>query len=141
MKRIFNKAKQYPAFIQMFKFGLIGISNTVIDFSVYLVLTRFFIFWRENYLYANIIAMLIAATWSFVWNKYWTFKNSSRNASLQYIKFIAINIAGLALNTFILYIFVEFFNLPDLWGKAIGVIVVFFWGFFINKYWTFGHKE
>jgi len=133
-KKIKNK---YELFWQMFKFGIVGFVNTLIDFSIYVGLTRFFKFWQANYLWANVIAMIVAATSSFFCNKHWTFQDKNRSVKKQYLKFILVSSGGLIINELILFILVEQFSLYDLAAKAIGIVVVFFWNFFVNRYWTF----
>jgi len=125
---------KYPILKQFIKFCLVGFSNTVIDFLVYLILTRFFLIY---FIIANIFSFLIAATWSFILNKYWTFRNKEKRIKSQYIKFLIISTLGLILNTFFLYILVSYWGFYDLLAKAIAIIIVLFWNFGMNRFWTF----
>lgn len=128
---------EYGIFWQMFKFGIVGVVNTLIDFSIYIGLTRFFKFWQTNYLWANVVTMIVAATSSFFCNKHWTFQDKNGGVKKQYLKFILVSSGGLLINELILFVLVEQFGFYDLAAKAIGVAVVFFWNFFVNRYWTF----
>ena len=147
MKRIINYffynpiTERFPVLREMFKFALVGVSNTVIDFSIYFFLTRTFSFWKEYYLAANLTAFVVAATWSFFINKHWTFKYRAGGARSQFIKFTSVCFIGLLLAETILYLTVDVFNQSDVWGKVSAVFIVYFWNFFINKYWTFRKKD
>jgi dolichol-phosphate mannosyltransferase len=129
---------KYPALKQFTKFCLVGFFNTAIDFLVYLFLTRLFIIY---FVLANACSFLVAVTWSFIFNKYWTFRNGEKKIKKQYLQFLFINVIGLILNTLILYTFVTYFNLYDLLAKALAIVIVLFWNFGMNRYWTFGEKK
>lgn len=125
---------KYPALKQFTKFCLVGLSNTAIDFLVYLFLTRLFLVY---FVLASVCSFLVAVTWSFIFNKYWTFRNEEKKIKKQYLQFLFINISGLILNTFILYTLVTYLNFYDILAKIIAVTVVGFWNFSANRYWTF----
>lgn len=125
---------KYPALKQFTKFCLVGFSNTAIDFLVYLFLTRLFLIY---FVLANACSFLLAVTWSFVFNKYWTFRNGEKKIKKQYLQFLFINIFGLILNTLFLYVLVTYLNFYDILAKIIAVIIILFWNFFANRYWTF----
>ncbi|HEX9664849.1 MAG TPA: GtrA family protein, partial [Patescibacteria group bacterium] len=128
--------KKYPIARQFIKFCLVGVSNTVIDFGVYLGLTRLFLFWRTHFLIANFVAFSLAASWSYFLNKYWTFRDKEKFTQAQYLKFFLVSLVGLGLTQIVLYSLVVA-GLYDLFAKLIAVIVVVFWNFLANKYWTF----
>ncbi len=52
--------------IQLILFGAVGVATTVIDFSIYNLLTRPAVGWRR--IPANMVSVLIAMTWSFLAN-------------------------------------------------------------------------
>ena len=126
-----------PFFSQMMKFALVGISNTLIDFFIYFLLTRTFLFWQKYYLGANFASFFVACTWSFFINKNWTFKNKEEKISSQYPKFFIVSVVGLIFTEGTLFLLVEYFDFYDLLAKIAAVIVVFFWNFSVNKFWTF----
>ncbi len=121
---------------QFIRFGIVGVINTSLDFVIYAFLTRLFLFFDEHYLIANLISFSIATVNSYIFNKYWTFKDNSKQHKIQYTKFYLVSLCGLILTQTILYILVEL-GLYDLLAKAIAVGVVLFWNFFVNKFWTF----
>lgn len=122
---------------QFYKFSVIGVSNTIIDFSLYYVLTRTIFTFSFGYLFANVISFSVAVTNSYVWNRMWTFRSTNSNKILEYTKFYFVNLSGLLLSTGLLFIFVHFVHLHDTVGKLLAIILVLFWNFLINKVWVF----
>ncbi len=147
MKKLINYfwqhpiAERFPVLREMFKFGLVGLTNVAVDFSIYFFLTGISIFWQEYYLAANFVSFVIAVTWSFFINKYWTFKHQAKGAPRQYVKFFIVSFVGLLLAESILYLTVDVFKKTDVYGKVSAIFIVYFWNFFINKYWTFRKQE
>jgi putative flippase GtrA len=125
---------KYPILKQFAKFCLVGFFNTLVDFSVYLFLTRIFLVY---FIAANIFSFLVAVSFSFILNKYWTFRNQVNKIKSQYFKFFIINVIGLGINTSLLYFLVVYFHLSDLLAKALAIGIVLFWNFGLNKLWTF----
>jgi len=141
MERIAEKIREHPLLIgrptlrQFIKFGLVGGINTVLDFGVYLALTR----WLDlHYLVANLVAFILAASSSFILNKYWTFRdNRLAGLTFQYLKFLIVSTVGAALTELTLFALVHFAGWPDIVAKIMAIGVVMFWNFFANKHWTF----
>ena len=77
----------------LFRFGAVGVVNTVVDFSVFAMLALGFDF---NLLVANVIAYLVAVTNSFVLNHRFTFKDHGlRSVLAAYVRFVAVNESGI----------------------------------------------
>lgn len=132
-----NGITQRPVVRQFVKFSLVGASNTVVDFGTYLFLTRVV---AVHFLVANVFAFLLAASWSFVWNRRWTFRSSDPRVHHQYVRFLVVSTVGLLLTTGILYILVEHASMADIFAKVIAVSAVLVWNFLINRFWTFRHR-
>lgn len=123
---------------QLFKFAVVGVTSFVVDMSVYYILTRTSSFFLNYYLLANTISFLISAAWSFGFNKIWTFRHAPNPRVFQQsIKFLLVSTGGLLLTTFLLRIAVENLRMYDILAKFLIAIIVMFWNFFVNKYWTF----
>jgi len=123
-----------PIFRQFIKFCLVGASNFFIDFSVYLLFTRLF---GLHYLPASVISFVVAVTWSFEWNRKWTFRYRNEGLRWQYIKFFIANIISLSLNLGLLSLLIELVHIPDLWAKAVSSLIVAVFNFSLNRFWTF----
>lgn len=126
---------------QFYKFGIVGVSNTIVDFLVYVLLTRTLLFFSEHFYLANVLSFSIAVTNSFYWNRKWTFRSTDSRRTLQYFKFFVVNIAGLGINTGLLYVLVRYADMYDVFAKILAIGVALFWNFFINRLWVFTEKE
>lgn len=123
---------------QLVKFVISGGLLTLLDFAIYIFLTRVFLFWKNHYLWANFISMSIGAAANFILNKNWVFKDQGRNVASQYLKFWVIGgLGGMVFYQFLLYVFVETGNVYDLLGKALAAVIVLFFRFVVQKFWIF----
>jgi len=147
MKRIIEKIRnisiiqKYPHLRQFIKFFITGGICTILDFAVYIFLTRLFPFFRIHYLWANFFGTVVGATVNFTMNKKWTFRNEEVGIFRQYMKFWVVVIIGLAIYQYLFGFLVEKINLYDLLGKAISALIVMFIRFYLNKFWVFNFKK
>lgn len=119
---------------QFIKFGIVGITSTIIDWGIYLLLTRFL---DTFYLMAKILSFAVAVLNSYIWNRRWTFRSQDPKRLNQFIKFLIISIIGLVVNTFIMYLAVDKFRLSDIYGLFLATAIVMIWNFLANKFYTF----
>ena len=122
---------------QFLKFVLVGVISTLIDFFVYIFLTRFFGFWAAHYLWANFMAMTIASIVNFLFNKKWTFNGSKKKALHQYIYFCVVLVGGLFVYQFLFGFFVATLGWYDIIGKAIAAFTIMLIRFHLHKFWVF----
>lgn len=133
-----------PASIRRFvKFGIVGVSGTLIDFSI-TWLCRDILGLPD--LIANAIGFVVAATTNYILNRIWTWHSTEKNVGVEYLKFFAVSVIGLLLNTLILYLLKGFdlFDSPDLnfWSAKVGAtLIVMLWNFFANNFFTFKKKS
>lgn len=121
-------------FKQFLKFCLVGVLNTLLDFAVYWFLTRSL---GMYFFYANFISVLVAMSFSFVMNKFWTFSNFNKNIKKQYLQFAAVNLIYYILNNAIIFLGVNYLLIGDLWAKVLSTAIGLIWSFGANKVWTF----
>ncbi|MFC1598730.1 GtrA family protein [Patescibacteria group bacterium] len=119
---------------QFIKFCIIGAVNTIIDYAVYLLLNRVY---GVYFLYANIIAITVAMSSSFIFNKYWTFRNNEKKIPIQSAKFVIVNVLYFFLNNSIVFALANYLAVYDILAKIVATIAGLFWNFFANRYWTF----
>ena len=82
------------------------------------------------YLYSAILAFLGSAVVSFLLQKFWTFNNGSRdNMHTQALGYFLILLCGLGMNTFILYLLVEYAELHYIVGQLLGSALVAIWSY------------
>ncbi len=125
-----------PFVRQFFRFVLVGVSNTLLDFLVYFVLTRGTVFFSDYLLFANAVAFSCAVASSFLLNNFWTFKVGAGGWEKRIPKFFVVSTAGLAINSAIVLALVTtgFF---DIHAKIVATVVVLVWNFTAQKKWTF----
>ena len=118
------------------KFGLVGVLNTLINWIIFAVLN----FVGVYYIVANVIAYAIATANSYIWNSKWVFKYNGKDKKETTIKFIILNLIGLALNTAILYFLVDILLFNKLIGLVITTVIVMVINYIVNKIWVFKEK-
>jgi putative flippase GtrA len=141
MKRVGDHAARMlklPLLMQFVKFGVVGVSNTLISFAVYTLLLKAFGVW---YVAASGIGFAVGAVNGFMWNRAWTFKGHVGDA-LTPVRWFVVQTAGLLLNLGLVYLFVDGAGLDELVGQAVTIAIVTVTTFFANRAWTFrGHGE
>lgn len=125
-----------PTFRQFVKFGIVGACNTVLDFAVYLALTRTSAFWGEHIIMAATVSFLVAVASSFFFNNFWTFRRDANDLSSRSIKFLIVATGGLCWNALILGLLTRA-GMYDIIAKLIATGMVLAWNFTMQKRWTF----
>jgi dolichol-phosphate mannosyltransferase len=122
-------------FIQIIKFGIVGVSNFFVNLSVLSLLTHFF---GIYYLFSAVISFLVSNINSFIWNNRWTFEEKSRSHTLsKYSKFLIVNLNALVIELFLLFLFTEFFGFYYLISQGIAILFSFLVNFLFNKRFVF----
>lgn len=127
-----------PVFREAVWYGIIGGSSFVLDFCLYLFLTRAL---DVYFLLANVLSFFIVGTCNFFANRHWTFGHRGKVRFRDYTKFFVIAGSGVVWNTAILGTLVHAFEFHDVLAKSIAAGIVFFWNFGMNRWWTFRHKK
>ncbi len=122
-----------PVFIQFLKFGLVGVSNTLLTFAVYGLLLKVFGVW---YLAASAIGFIVGATNGFLLNRRWTFRGHVGDA-LTPVRWAIVQSCGLGVNEGLLYVFVHDAHVDKLLAQVFATTVVTVSTFFANRAWTF----
>jgi putative flippase GtrA len=122
-----------PVLVQFVKFGIVGVSNTLLTLAVYTVLLKVFGVW---YLAASAIGFAVGATNGFLLNRRWTFREHVGDA-LTPVRWGIVQSGGLAVNEGLLYVFVHDAQLDKLVAQVCATAVVTVTTFFVNRAWTF----
>lgn len=140
---------------RFFRFAIVGIIGAIIDFGVFNLLTHVF---HLNSVISSMASFVTAVFSNFLWNRYWTYPDSrSKHVAHQLVQFLIISFIGLLIRTplfafleknLIAYISAIEIKLPftaTFLGHnislAIAIIVVMFWNFFANRFWTYADVE
>lgn len=122
-----------PVLVQFVKFGIVGVSNTLLTLVVYTVLLKGFGVW---YLAASAIGFIAGATNGFLLNRRWTFRDHVGDA-LTPVRWAVVQTAGLAVDELMLYVLVHDAKLDKLLAQVCATAVVTVTTFFVNRAWTF----
>ncbi len=121
--------------MKLIKFGVVGISGMIIDFGVTWLFKEQI---RVKKYIANSTGFTLAATSNYFLNRIWTFNSSNPHIITQFFKFLIISVLGLILNNLIIFFFTDFkFRINFYVSKVIATILVFFWNFLMNYFFTF----
>ena len=119
--------------MQFMKFGVVGVSNTLLTLLVFTVLLKVFGVW---YLAASAIGFAAGAVNGFLLNRRWTFRGHVGDA-FTHVRWTIVQGCGLALNEGILYVGVDHIRLDELVGQAVATAIVTVITFLVNRAWTF----
>jgi putative flippase GtrA len=122
-----------PMLVQFVKFGIVGVSNTLLTLVVYTVLLKVFGVW---YLAASGIGFIVGAINGFLLNRRWTFRDHIGDA-LTPVRWGVVQTCGLGVDEGLLYLFVHDARLDKLIAQVCATAVVTVSTFFINRAWTF----
>jgi putative flippase GtrA len=123
-----------PLVAQFLKFGIVGVSNTLISFAVYTLLLKVFGVW---YVAASGIGFAVGAVNGYLWNRAWTFRGHVGDA-LTPVRWFVVQSGGLLVDLGIVYLLVDGLGLDELVGQALTTAIVTVLTFFVNRAWTFG---
>ncbi|MBN1562656.1 MAG: GtrA family protein [Anaerolineae bacterium] len=123
------------------RFLLVGVTGTALDF----VLLSLLKLWGGlPTLIANTISYSAGIVNNFTFNRLWTFRDSTNTNILgQFAQYFTINIGGLLVNNFLIWVFEPIFaslmadNLAYLPAKVIASLVAVSLNFVLNRYITF----
>jgi putative flippase GtrA len=123
----------WPLIVQFVKFGIVGVSNTLIAFAVYTVLLKGFGVW---YILASGIGFVVGAVNGFLLNRRWTFREHVGDA-LTPVRWGIVQSCGLGLNLALVYLFVHDVGMDKLVGQIPATAIVVVLTFAANRAWTF----
>ena len=123
--------------VQFIKFGIVGISNTIISYVVYIVLIGVNI----HYILASVVGFIISVLNSYYWNNKYVFKEDTEQKRVWWrtlIKtFIAYAGTGLVLSNIMLIIWIEVIKISPVVAPIINLLITIPINFFINKMWAY----
>ncbi len=137
--------KKFLEYTQFVKFAIVGMSNTIISYILYLVslliLQKYKIFPNIDYIISQMTAFVISVFWSFWWNRKIVFKKNEKEKLFWWKSlwrtYVAYSFTGLFLNSLLLILWVRFFHISEVIAPFINLIFSVPLNFIINKFWTF----
>lgn len=126
-------ALRIPLVAQFLKFGLVGVTNTLLTFVVFMLLVKVFGVW---YLAASAIGFFAGALNGFLLNRSWTFRGHA-GGSLAAVRWTVVQGCGLLADLGLIYLFVHDAGVSKLIGQALAIGLVVGATFYANRTWTF----
>lgn len=118
--------------MQFIKFGLVGISNLAVSWTIYYGL----LFFDTNYLVANVLGWIFGVFNSYCWNNFYVFKHKKMNMQSLF-KTYCTYLLSFILGTLMLFILVELCNVSEYIAPLISIIISVPFNFYLNKYWVY----
>lgn len=131
-----DKKNWIQSLLQFIKFGIIGVSNTLISYVVYVA----GVWLGLHYLLASVFGFVISVLNSFYWNNKYVFKKEGKERNLFHtlIKtFLSYGFTGLILANLLLYLWVDVFQISEYLGPIINLMITVPLNFILNKFWAF----
>lgn len=166
-----EKSSKAAAVIQFIKFGIVGVSNTLVNYLVYLL----FFSIGVPYLIANALGFIVSVLNAYFWGSRFVFKeDKTRQRRVWWkvlLKTYASYLLGFFINSFLLWVWVDAVNvgqycgfvgdminavtgiagiqpkeftaetLSGIIGPIINIFVVVPINFVINKFWAYRQKK
>jgi dolichol-phosphate mannosyltransferase len=134
-RRIHLGVRKPANWIQLFKFGVVGVSGYAVNLVVFTVVAEGL---GVHHVIAAVVAFCVAVTNNFVLNRHWTFDARHGHAGFQAARFFAVSLAGLGVNLAVLVLLVDVAGAPEVASQALAVATAMPFNFVGNKLWTFG---
>ena len=132
-----KKDKNDEIILQFIKFGLVGVSNTLVAWICY-----YFFLWLNDdfYMVGGIVGTIVSIANAFFWNDKYVFKSDNndwrsklKRLGKTYVSYGATSLLGLIL----LWAEVRFLGISKAIAPPVNLLITIPLNFLMNKYWTF----
>ena len=117
--------------LQLAKFGLVGLSGYVVNLVVYAALLGI------GAHKAALVSFIVSAANNYWWNRHWTFSDQKGHFAQQGLRFFVVALAALAVNQLWLLVFLDWLGWGKIVSQAIAIMLVMPLNFLGNKLWSF----
>lgn len=124
--------------LQLLKFGIVGVSNNLINYIAYYILLKCNI----HYILANSIGYLLGIFNSYYWNNRIVFRAQKRGKTRK--KFFRVFVCygfTYIITTILLFLFVEKFIIPKVFAPILVLFITVPINFLLNKFWAFKEEK
>jgi putative flippase GtrA len=126
---------ELPTVRQFVKYGLVGASNTIVNFVVYSIGVTIGI----DYLVALVLGYAVGSLNSYILNRHWTFRARHIAHATAGSRFALVTVCAIAVNLGLLYVFVHHLGISKIPAQAILTVPLLAVTFPINRWWSFAH--
>lgn len=117
---------------QFMKFGIVGVSNTLVSLAVYYVLVSLGV----HYLPANVAGFILGTFNSYYWNNKFVFGYSGGHLRAIIRMFVCYAFTFL-LASGLLVLQIEYLGISEYIAPLVNIPITMIINFFINKLWVF----
>lgn len=115
---------------QILKFGVVGASAFIIDYSILYFLTEYL---GVYYLLSSIISFIASLIFNYILSIKWVFDVNKKQTIKDVIIFIVLSAFGLLINTFVMWLSVDVLKIHYMVGKIVATFIVMIWNFVTRK--------
>jgi len=120
--------------LEIIKYGLVGVINTLITGIILFVLMNGF---GVSYKISNAVGYIAGFLNSFILNKFWTFKGNHASTIRQFIRFAVGFAICYLIQLGLVVVLVEKLSINENISQLIGMVFYTLIGFLFNKLFTF----
>jgi putative flippase GtrA len=133
------KEEKWQTFMQFVKFGIVGLSNTLLTLAVYELCIILGIHYQVSYLVGYLAGIVNA----FYWNNKYVFKEQvgeERSIIKAFAKCVMSYAGGYICSSVLLFLWVSILGFPEFLSPLISLLVTIPLNFVLNKKWAFKAK-
>ena len=124
--------------IQFIKFGIVGVSNTLISLIIYYIV----IWVGGHYMIGNLAGFVAGVLNSFFWNNRYVFKKKQEKSSVKaFVKMTCAYGVTLVLSSVLMYLFVDIMHISAYLAPLICLVFTVPINFVMNKLWVFKDRN
>lgn len=123
-----------PLFLQLTRFGLVGVSAALVHFGVVVSLVESR--WLQP-LVANVVAFCLAFQVSYWGHRSWTFSGTRQRHAVAFPRLLLVSGVAFVANESLFYILMTQFKLPYMLALVVVLSVLPLAVFTVNKLWVF----
>ncbi len=133
-------------FIQFIKFGLVGVSNTVVSYLLNIA-TLFLmqpLHTNYDYIAGNLVSFFLSVLWSYYWNRRFVFRQTDKSASSKGTllrTYISYGFTGVILNNVLSTFWIHTLGMSKYIAPLLNLIISVPINFLLNKFWAFKDTE
>lgn len=107
-----------------------GVLTTIVNILVYLFFTKLC---GVNYIISNVIAWVLSVLFAYITNRIWVFERKNTNIIKEVLTFFAGRMFSGALDTGLMYLFVDVLMTGDVFAKIVVQVVVVIVNYLFSK--------
>ena len=122
--------------LQFVKFGIVGLSNTVLSLALYYA----GLWIGLQYILASVVGFILSVFNSYYWNHKYVFENNGfdfKDLMKTYMSYISVFI----LNLITMIVFVEVLGITDKVAPILNLVYSIPLNFILNKYFVFAERK